>query len=179
MTASPSRVSVCLQDSAAFIRITGRANCQLSLDFKALMRELEKRPISCFALELGDCSFMDSTFLGVLAHFALRRSHAEPPLSPPAVSGASPKIIDLLDNLGVLSFFNVLELKAPQAEGYRDVESMAAQTSKVEMTLNCLEAHRLLMDLNPENLARFQDVAQFLAEDLERQRLEADPGAQA
>jgi hypothetical protein len=29
-----------------------------------------------------------------------------------------------------------------------------------------LEAHQTLMAMNPENVARFKDVAQFLAEDL-------------
>ena len=44
--------------------------------------------------------------------------------------------------------------------------------SKKEMSRNSLEAHRTLMDLNPANIPKFKDVAQFLAEDLKR--LEAD-----
>jgi hypothetical protein len=35
-----------------------------------------------------------------------------------------------------------------------------------EITRTSLEAHQTLMEVNPENVARFKDVTQFLAEDL-------------
>jgi hypothetical protein len=35
-----------------------------------------------------------------------------------------------------------------------------------ELTRTSLEAHQTLMEVNPENVARFKDVTQFLAEDL-------------
>ena len=35
-----------------------------------------------------------------------------------------------------------------------------------EITRTSLEAHQTLMAMNPENVARFKDVTQFLAEDL-------------
>ena len=41
-----------------------------------------------------------------------------------------------------------------------------ANPTHEEITRICLEAHRTLMAMNPENAARFKDVAQFLAEDL-------------
>jgi hypothetical protein len=41
-----------------------------------------------------------------------------------------------------------------------------ANPSRVEITRTCLEAHQTLMAMNPDNVARFKDVTQFLAEDL-------------
>jgi hypothetical protein len=38
----------------------------------------------------------------------------------------------------------------------------------VELARTCLEAHRTLMGIKPENVAKFKDVAQFLAEDVKR-----------
>jgi len=38
------------------------------------------------------------------------------------------------------------------------------------LTRACLEAHETLMAINPENVARFKDVAMFLAEDLAKLR---------
>jgi hypothetical protein len=43
-----------------------------------------------------------------------------------------------------------------------------ASPTQEEVTRNCLEAHRTLMDIHPENVARFKDVAAFLAEDLKK-----------
>jgi hypothetical protein len=42
--------------------------------------------------------------------------------------------------------------------------------SHEELTRASLEAHQTLMDLKPENVARFKDVVKFLAEDLKKLR---------
>jgi hypothetical protein len=50
-----------------------------------------------------------------------------------------------------------------------DVKSSTPESinpSHEQITRTCLEAHQTLMSMNPENVARFKDVAQFLAEDL-------------
>ena len=41
-------------------------------------------------------------------------------------------------------------------------------TDRKEMSRHCLEAHRILMEIKPENVGKFKDVAQFLAEDLKK-----------
>jgi hypothetical protein len=45
----------------------------------------------------------------------------------------------------------------------------STQADKRALTEVSLEAHKLLMEVNPDNVPKFKDVAQFLAEDLERQ----------
>ena len=37
-----------------------------------------------------------------------------------------------------------------------------------EVQRTCLEAHETLMEINPNNVPRFKDVARFLAEDLKK-----------
>jgi hypothetical protein len=44
----------------------------------------------------------------------------------------------------------------------------SGDTSRVELTRECLRAHQTLMDIQPENTPRFKDVTKFLAEDLKR-----------
>jgi 7-cyano-7-deazaguanine synthase in queuosine biosynthesis len=43
-----------------------------------------------------------------------------------------------------------------------------ADHSKAAVIRNCLEAHNILIGLNPENVEKFKDVARFFAEDLQR-----------
>ena len=53
-----------------------------------------------------------------------------------------------------------------------DTELTPVDPSNVDkryLTTASLEAHKLLMKINPENVPRFKDVAKFLEEDLERQ----------
>ena len=40
--------------------------------------------------------------------------------------------------------------------------------TKEEVTRNCLEAHRTLMNINPANIPKFKEVAQFMADDLKK-----------
>jgi len=158
-------------DSAACVRINGRANFTTSIDFKKLLFELEARGFRRFTLDLTDCVLMDSTFLGVLAGFGLQS-----PSGPDGGKGtvielfhAQPRIVDLLENLGVLGLFQVVDGSADPAKDTCPCESPEPEKpTREEVTRTCLEAHKTLMDLSPENAARFKDVAKFLAEDLQK-----------
>ena len=162
-------MSVCFVDPVVVIKLTGRANVGLSVPFKALVAETMQRGRSCFALELSECLIMDSTFLGVLATFG-QRLEAKNPEKPMRITliKPTPKIIDLLDNLGVASFFKVIENSAPAPEQFKPVTTDDTPASRLEISRTCLEAHRLLMEIDPRNVSKFKDVTQFLAEDLKK-----------
>lgn len=158
-------------ETAACVRISGRANFNTSIDFKKLLFELQARGFHRFLLDLTDCILMDSTFLGVLAGFGLQS-----PSGPAASNGATielyhaqPRILELLENLGVLGLFQIIDHEGDPARDTCPCEPPApAEPSREEVTRTCLEAHKTLMDLSPENAARFKDVAKFLAEDLQK-----------
>ena len=167
-------MSVLVGENFACIKISGRANFTSSIDFKTLVNELRLKGYRYFVLELSECQLMDSTFLGVLAGLGLKFApgkgneggHAVELLNP------NPRITELLETLGVLDLFRVNHgpFTAPaEAEG-REVAS--CNPSKEEVTRACLEAHETLMQIQPENVAKFKDVTQFLAEDLKRLKAE-------
>ena len=171
--AKPSPViSVAVLDHTAFIKIAGRANFTLSVDFKRLVHELRQRGLNRFMLDLGDCLTMDSTFLGVLAGIALRdidgkESAPTDPRVQMDLLNPSPRIADLLENLGVMHLFTIIHQPTPCTLMFEPRQHGAAP-SKEELSRNCLEAHVTLMDLNPENIPKFKDVAQFFEEDLKK-----------
>ena len=75
------------------------------------------------------------------------------------------RITELLENLGALPLLKII----PGPLSFPDDQTTApepANPSHEEITRTCLEAHKTLMAVNPDNVARFKDVAQFLAEDL-------------
>jgi hypothetical protein len=79
------------------------------------------------------------------------------------------RIADLLENLGVAHLFHTLAGRSEAtAEQLVPVEQPAANVSKTEISRTCLEAHKILMDINPANIPKFKDVAQYLAEDLKK-----------
>jgi hypothetical protein len=79
---------------------------------------------------------------------------------------ANERLLELLENLGVLHLFKTAQ-GTMAAVGTIETPS-ACNPTREELTRASLEAHQRLMDINPENIARFKDVAKFLSEDLEK-----------
>ena len=162
-----ANLSVLVGKKIACIRIAGRANFASSPDFKTLLSELAGKGYKHFVIDLTECVLMDSTFLGVLAGFGMKLN----PKGAPAERGiellnATTRVAELLENLGAVHLFR---LKAGPLEMPEDVQTCQPESinpTHEQITRTSLEAHQTLMAMNPENVARFKDVAQFLAEDL-------------
>jgi anti-sigma B factor antagonist len=161
---------VSVGDRCAFVQIGGRANFTSSVDFKALLDQLLQKGYTDFVLDLTECVLMDSTFLGVLAGFGLKLNTPQSDKVDRTIQLYNPnaRISELLENLGVLHLFKVTEGDANVPANTKDVKSTNA--NREEVTRTCLEAHKILMDIHPENVSRFKDVAAFLAEDLKRMK---------
>lgn len=171
MKPSSAQLLVAVADRVVWIKIRGRANFSASVDFKTLIRELRARGYQRFILELSECALMDSTFLGMLAGFGLRRDSAEAGAATACtieLLHPNPRITELLDTLGLLPMFRILTEAPPMPQVTESREAGLSGHTPKEMAETSLEAHRVLMDLSPANVARFKDVAQFLAEDLKR-----------
>lgn len=159
----------------ACIKIIGRANCTSSIDFKKVITDLGQKGYGYFVLDLSECALMDSTFLGVLAGFGL--SMRQP--GEDACNGAiellnpNPRITDLLESLGVLHLFKVKEGAVVAPEGTEVQTPEPCCPNKEEVARASLEAHETLMGINPDNIAKFKEVAQFLAENLKARKVTA------
>jgi anti-sigma B factor antagonist len=167
---------------SACVRIAGRANFTSSIDFKMLLNGLVQKGYDCFVLDLSDCILMDSTFLGVLAGFGLKMTtpqNGEPKARPIQLLNPNQRIAELLENLGVAHLFKTVT-RPDDLPGELAVDTPPDGTppdgtppdgkehSREEVTRNCLEAHKLLMEIAPGNVSKFKEVAQFLAEDLKK-----------
>lgn len=162
-----ANLSVLVCKNFACIKIAGRANFACSPDFKTLLSELSNKGYGHFIIDLSECLLMDSTFLGVLAGFGIKLNPNGAPIEGGIeLLNASPRVAELLENLGTAHLFKLTNgpLELPNDAKTSTPESI--NPSHEQVTRTCLEAHQILMGMNPENVARFKDVAQFLAEDL-------------
>jgi anti-sigma B factor antagonist len=172
-------MSVAVVEQTAFVKVPGRANFSTSVEFKTLIAELRSTGVNHFVLDLSECVTMDSTFLGVLAGLALRNSDGkeidgEGQRLKLDLLNPNARIADLLDNLGVVHLFNVIQQPDnPCTAIFEPVTSEMPAPSKEELSRNCLEAHEVLMRINPDNIPKFKEVAKFLAEDLRKTK---EPG---
>ena len=154
-------------DAFACIKITGRANFTYGPAFKCLLTCLNKKGCKRIIIDLSECILMDSTFLGVLAGFGLAVNPTKTAdkcdielLNP------STRIHELLENLGVLSLFKITTGTLQLPDGLKATSPETGNPTQEELTRTCLEAHKILMNANPENVARFKEVTEYLAEDL-------------
>jgi anti-anti-sigma regulatory factor len=167
MSNPSAKLSVLVGRDFACVKIAGRANFMSSPDFKTLLGELNRKGYSRFFVDLSECVLMDSTFLGVLAGFGLMtNAGGTAGKCDIELANPNPRVSELLENLGVLPLFKITTgpLQLPgNAEACAPELAIPTQT---EITRTSLEAHQTLMAAHPDNVARFKDVTQFLAEDL-------------
>jgi len=168
------KLLVWVGDQAACIRIVGRANFALSVDFRKLLRHLLPDGSRRLLLDLSECQTMDSTFLGVLAFEASQGRTAGTTHSgaPMKLLNAKPAVREIIEDLGIARLFEFEERDFGQQQF--DAVPAAGAASAGELTRTSLEAHELLMALHPANVAKFKEVARFLTEEF---KSSADPGA--
>jgi anti-anti-sigma regulatory factor len=164
---SSANLSVLVGKRFACIKICGRANFASSPDFKAVLNGLAQKGFNHFIIELGECVLMDSTFLGVLSGFGNKLN----PNGAPAQQGIelhnpTNRVSELIENLGTSHLFKTTTGPLQLPADMKPCTPESTNPTHEEITRTSLEAHQTLMAMNPENVARFKDVAQFLAEDL-------------
>lgn len=171
MTTPSANLLVLVGKQFACIKVVGRANFNLGVHFQTLLTELHQRGYKYFVMELSECLLMDSTFLGILARFGLQiiqEDTREATPCPVELRNPNARLLELLENLGVLHLFQVTHgaLAAPEVLEVCAVK--INQPTREETTRACLKAHETLMEIQPANVAKFKDVARFLAEDLQK-----------
>ncbi len=178
MPANPTKLLVSRMEALVCIKIQGKATCASSVDFKRLLTELINHGTTKIVIDLAECPLMDSTFLGVMAGAGLQLRGEAPSAETSVASegvlrllNPQERVVDSLESLGMTHLFHVMTASVDQPGRFEEVK--LGEITKLENTRTCLEAHRLLMDLNTNNVSKFQDVTTFLAEDLKR--LEVTP----
>lgn len=169
MPVSANRLSVAVEGPTAFVRVVGRGCAECAPYFKRAIERFRGEGVREVVLDLGACLLMDSTFAGVLAALATGAGPGARPLPFTAVN-AAPRVVDLLDNLGIRDRFRLVSGVPEAAAAGWGEELPAEPASREEAARCCLEAHRVLMALNPANAAKFQTLECFLQAELDKAR---------
>jgi anti-sigma B factor antagonist len=149
------------------IKVEGKGSFQISPALKEFSKRMLDRGFRSFIVDLNSCSVMDSTFMGTLAGIALRlREFGNGCL---VVRNANKRNADLLENLGLNNLFEI-ESKVPSTKSETSLEAAPLEPTnsmdRSDQATCMIEAHEALVDADPENLARFKDVLEYLKQDL-------------
>ncbi len=157
-------MQVARQDKSVYVQVVGRGSFQNASHVKSFCEEMIRSGAGEILVDLKDCTYLDSTFLGTLAGVGLKlRSTAQGSLQ---IVNATPRNTELIQNLGLDRLFQFhLEPVDFQAAGPAR-QLTGAPSGKTETGEAMLEAHETLMKWDPRNVPKFKDVVAYLKEDL-------------
>jgi anti-anti-sigma factor len=147
-----------------WVRVEGKGSFLNSTGLKEFAKEMVNRGYREFVVDLKSCPVMDSTFMGTLAGVALRlRELGQGHLR---VVNLNERNQDLLGNLGLDQLFSLGAEDEPHSTEAAQEPLPAAAPDKITQARTMLEAHEAVVEANPENLAKFKDVLEYLKQDL-------------
>jgi anti-anti-sigma factor len=161
-----SKILVARSANLGYVKVVGRGSFQNAGCLKAFYTKLLNQKTDRFVVDLDACTYLDSTFLGVLLGLGLKLKMAGNGLLH--VLNASPRNLELLKNLGLDRLINI-DAKRTDLNGVPETayQEMACPVpTKAEAAPTILEAHENLMEFDPRNIPKFKDVVEFLREDL-------------
>ncbi len=145
------------------VKARGRANFEYAVPLRELVRSLTT--FERFCIDLGECTAMDSTFMGVLTMLALKGAKTGRKVE---VLGANDALKKLLHDLGVGKLFDFKGVEAAPPELLTSLESAAGDATPLAGAETVKEAHESLVDADAGNAARFDSVIKYASEDVER-----------
>ncbi|NJK90609.1 MAG: STAS domain-containing protein [Blastochloris sp.] len=147
------------------VRVVGKGSFKNARHLKKYVEKASMAGIHDFTVDLQECIHMDSTFMGVLAGLASERRREK--LSLPRVVNINSRNFELLQTLGIDRILP-LEASSPSLSNadFTPVDTSNGPADKLETAQTMLDAHQTLIDVNPANAAKFQDVMTFLKDKL-------------
>ena len=146
------------------VKVSGRATFECVAPLRDLAGKLDNISFSKVDIDLGGCLGMDSTFMGVLAMMALRAKKAKAVIT---VWNADEMNKGLLAGLGLKKLFQYQEGVVEMGQ-FQTGSNTGTPLNKVENATTVLEAHKTLMDVDSDNVAKFEKVVEFVQKDLDK-----------
>ena len=150
------------KDGIQLIRVKGNASFVCAPPLRELAKKLAAEPFAGLKIDLEECTWMDSTFMGMLAMLGL---NAKKKNVPAEIWNASEQNEKLLCGLGLKKVFAFLN---GAFGGAADAPAASNATSDENRARNVLDAHQTLMDIDVSNVPKFEKVVEFVKKDIDR-----------
>jgi anti-anti-sigma factor len=161
-----SKILVARKDDLAFIQVCGRGSFQNAGTVKSFYQELLQQGVSRFVVDLNECTYLDSTFLGTLTGLGMRLKEKSAGKGKLHIVNVNVRNVELLRNLGLDRLFNI-DVQAREVVNPSHLKEVdPGLAGKEESAQQMLEAHENLMLWDAKNIPKFKDVVIYLKEDL-------------
>ena len=147
-----------------FIKAAGHVTAVYCPELKTrCYGRFDERPlVTAVSLDLSECEYMDSTFLGLIVGLAKRlKADSDRKIS---LFGISPTCVGLLKTIGVLKLVDIVETPPNFPDTLEQVGRVGTTTAQF-----LLDSHEELASLSEENRARFSALNGMLRESIKNQ----------
>jgi anti-anti-sigma regulatory factor len=158
-----SSILVGSENGTVWMKLEGRGTFENSKCVKEFVQRMISKGHNDFVLDLEKCELMDSTFMGTLASVAFSLRDLESGLL--RVVRANTRNFSLLEGLGLDHLFQVEPEPSPPLPPALHKAGIPGSAPD-EQRLAILEAHEALIDADPRNAVRFQDVIEYLRQEI-------------
>ncbi|MCD6459628.1 STAS domain-containing protein [bacterium] len=154
-------------DKKVIIRVVGKGSFLNSRNFKEAVQSLLSQKYESIIIDFKECTGMDSTFIGVLTGVNLRLIKKKANIIQ--IANITKTNRALLETLGVIRFFNILEEECVFDINFESVADTPEYPDEaIDQIKHILEAHKHLMEADEQNKERFKLVAETLEKELKQ-----------
>ncbi len=162
---SGEKAYITFEKGVLVLKATGHITATLcpALKTKLMALLVPDGGVSRLHIDLAECEYMDSTFLGLLVF--LSKTSRNLSLPQPLVHRANAQCKSLFRTMGMTKLMEFSEGPGPAGEQVEEIVSNESLNSRF-----VLDAHRELTTLSPENRKRFDTLTAILEHDLAEHR---------
>lgn len=161
------RIQVTVDTDFALARVLGRGSYKISGSMKRFAASLIDQGTSLLIIDLEQCVGMDSTFMGMLAGISQRLQKEGG--RKVVLTGVSQKLNHLMTTLGINRLVEIKnDIPSVSPSDMADLDQ--PEETPLDSANTMLEAHETLVEIDDDNRLRFQDVLDYLREDIQRQQ---------
>ena len=150
------------------IMVEGRANFDYGLPLRDFAKNLDNN-FNRIAIDLKSCLGMDSTFMGIMAMIGLKAKKNNVQVE---ILNADKNNRYLLEGLGLDKLFRFVKEDKQDKEKAEDGKEVAAEPQKsgdmLTTAKTVVEAHKTLMDVDEDNVPKFEKVVEFAQKDVDK-----------
>jgi len=157
-----ARILVARFENIVAIRIIGRATFKVGQELRDYGTAAMRDDIASVIMDLSQCTAVDSTILGVIAMIGLeghRRAEV-------VIVNANECVRSTMNSVGLTRLCRFTEQELGEADWDTLCQAAVGAVTMDNVAETVLNAHKTLMDLDPENVPKFRDVVEMLHQEL-------------
>ncbi|ERP39317.1 STAS domain-containing protein [Chitinivibrio alkaliphilus] len=156
-----------LDKTGCVIKLSGAIKyATVAPSFEQFIDELStKTEVNNIVIDMRDCTYIDSTDLGLLARIALYQINKKDSPQPVIVYKQGSDIQKILEDIGFSRVFKMVNTLEVSTENFTTVENTGVQ-NELNMAKLMIDSHEKLLEIDPENEKKFSTVIRLMKENL-------------